>query len=236
MFGFTVHLFNYKTFTSLFRQMFITREYYFTSATSHPFIIDCGSNIGMSVLFFKRLYPESTVLAFEPDRETFNLLEKNVRGNNLDNVEIFNKAVSDSDGAIDFYSNPDNPGALTMSIYSTWNPEKISYKVETVKLSRYITKPVDFLKMDIEGSEYVVIEELAQQDKLRLIHEMLMEYHHHMNPGEDRLGKMLAVLEENGFGYQIHSVLKMPFQKEQYQNLMIYAYQKDLAGRKNGQQ
>ena len=63
-------------------------------------------------------------MAFEPDRATFNLLEKNVRGNNLKNVEIFNKAVSDSDGTIEFIRNPDNPGALTMSIYSTWNRKR----------------------------------------------------------------------------------------------------------------
>ena len=31
-------------------------------------------------------------------------------------------------------------------------PEKIAYNVDTVKLSQYITKTVDFLKMDIEGA------------------------------------------------------------------------------------
>jgi FkbM family methyltransferase len=233
VFGFRVNFFDYRVFTSLFKQMFITREYYFQSKTENPFIIDCGSNIGMSVLFFKWLYPESTVLAFEPDRATFNLLEKNVRGNNLKNVEIFNKAVSDSDGTIEFYSNPNNPGALTMSIYSTWNPEKIAYKVDTVKLSRHITKTVDFLKMDIEGAEVMVIGELAKNGKLRFIREMVMEYHHHMEPSRDLLGKMLATLEENGFGYQMQTALKPPFRKEQYQNLIIYAYQKDMAGRQN---
>ena len=224
--GFRVNFFDYRVFTSLFKQMFITREYYFRSKADDPFIIDCGSNIGMSVLFFKWLYPESTIVAFEPDRATFNLLEKNVRGNNLKNVEIFNKAVSDSDGTIEFYSNPDNPGALTMSIYSTWNPEKIAYNVDTVKLSQYITKTVDFLKMDIEGAEVMVIGELAKNGKLRFIREMVMEYHHHMEPSRDLLGKMLATLEENGFGYQIQTALKPPFRKEQYQNLIIYAYQK----------
>lgn len=231
--GFAVNFFDYRVFTSLFKQMFITREYYFQSKTEKPFIIDCGSNIGMSVLFFKWLYPGSTVLAFEPDRATFNLLEKNVRGNNLKNVEIFNKAVSDSDGTIEFYSNPDNPGALTMSIYSTWNPEKMSYNVDTVRLSQYITKTVDFLKMDIEGAEVMVIGELAKNGKLGFIREMVMEYHHHMEASRDLLGRMLATLEENGFGYQIQTALKPPFKKEQYQNLIIYAYQKDMAGRQN---
>lgn len=230
IFGIDISFFNYKTFTSLFRQMFITREYFFEAASPEPFIIDCGSNIGMSVLFFKWLYPENTVLAFEPDRATFGLLEKNVRGNSLKNVELHNKAVSDTDGTIEFYSNPDNPGALTMSLYSTWNPEKRSYTVDTVRLSPYITKTVDFLKMDIEGAEVMVIRELAQNGKLRLIREMVMEYHHHMEPSRDLLGEMLATLEKNGFGYQLQTALRPPFRKEQYQNLIIYAYQKDMTG------
>lgn len=230
IFGLTVHFFNYRVFTSLFRQMFITKEYFFRARISRPFIIDCGSNIGMSMLFFKRLYPQSEILCFEPDPQTFAVLEKNVRGNSLKNVEIFNKALSDAEGSVDFYSNPENPGALTMSIYSTWNPEKITYQVHTVKLSRYIFKTVDFLKMDIEGAEDMVIEDLAQQGKLQLIREMVMEYHHHMVPGTNRLGKMLGILEEHGFGYQIQTALKVPFKRDQYQNLLIYAYQKIRQG------
>lgn len=60
-----------------------------------------------------------------------------------------------------------------------------------------------------------------------------MEYHHHMEASRDLLGRMLATLEENGFGYQIQTALKPPFKKEQYQNLIIYAYQKDMAGRQD---
>lgn len=64
---------------------------------------------------------------------------------------------------------------------------------------------------------------------MRYIREMVMEYHHHMEP-TDRLAAMLGILEENGFGYQIHSLVKMPFRKNEYQDVMIYAYQKDQAG------
>lgn len=227
IFGFKVNFFNYRVFASLYKQMFITREYYFQSKTEAPFIIDCGSNIGMSILFFKWSYPKSAILSFEPDVKTFAILEKNVRENGLNHVELYNKAVSDTDGSVQFYSNPDNPGSLTMSIYSRWNPGTKANTVDTVKLSKYISKTVDFLKMDIEGAEDKVIDELAKEGKLRFIREMVMEYHHHMEPATDRLGKMLATLEENGFGYQIHSIVRMPFKKKEYQNLMIYAYHKE---------
>ena len=51
----------------LFNETFVNAQYYFESDNDWPTIIDCGSNIGMSVLFFKRLYPQSKIIAFEPD-------------------------------------------------------------------------------------------------------------------------------------------------------------------------
>lgn len=226
--GFRVHFFKYPVFTSLYRQMFITREYNFRSRTETPFIIDCGSNIGMSVLFFKWLYPKSMVIAFEPEPRTFSLLKKNVEENGLVNVELHNAALSDSDGSIDFFFPPEDPGTLTMSMHATANTGTQASKVATTRLSPFISRPVDFVKMDIEGAESRVIEDLVKEGKLKLIREMIMEYHHHMEP-TDRLGKMLSILEENGFGYQVHSVVKMPFRKKEYQDIMIYAYQKDQA-------
>jgi FkbM family methyltransferase len=42
-----------------------------------------GANIGMSVVFFKSLYADAEVLAFEPDPRTFSQLEENVQANRL---------------------------------------------------------------------------------------------------------------------------------------------------------
>jgi hypothetical protein len=59
--------------------------------------------------------------------------------------------------------------------------------------------------MDIEGAEDLVINEIASQGKLKLINEMVIEYHHHLNPKEDNFSNIIKVLEANGFGYQISS-------------------------------
>src|SRR6478752_2497070 len=50
----------------LFREIFMRGDYYFESDNAQPTIIDCGSNIGISVLFFKRLFPQCRIIAFEP--------------------------------------------------------------------------------------------------------------------------------------------------------------------------
>lgn len=46
-----------------------------------PLVIDGGANVGYSALYFADAYPEATILAVEPDAETFSVLQHNVRHN-----------------------------------------------------------------------------------------------------------------------------------------------------------
>ncbi len=41
-------------------------------------IIDCGANIGLSILYLKRQTPTAHIIAFEPDEKNFSILEKNI--------------------------------------------------------------------------------------------------------------------------------------------------------------
>jgi len=225
IFGLTIRFFDYPTFVFMFKEIFIDKEYYFNTKTKNPFIIDCGSNVGIALIFFKKLYPNSKIIAFEPDKRTFGILKKNVELNKLKDVELFNKAAYNSEGIIEFYYDSDHPGSLIMSTKKE-RLLKDHEKVHSVLLSNFVERPVDFLKMDIEGAEDLVIEELSQQNKLKLIKEICIEYHHHIEPKDDTFSKILKILEENGFGYQISTFLKPPFNKEKFQDILIYAYQK----------
>ena len=228
--GFRFSFFHYETFIFLFDRIFIDLEYYFEADKKDPFIIDCGSNIGMSILFFKKIYPEATIIGFEPDQKTFAKLEENIGVNKLENVVVYRKAVSDVEGVTDFYYYPDHPGSLSMSMIKE-RIDKQCQKVESVVLSKYITTTVDFLKLDTEGAETAIIQELHKQNKLRYIKKMAIEYHHHFHhyhftKQDDSFSKILRILEESGFGYQIKSDLEMPLERGQYQPIHIYAYQK----------
>lgn len=44
---------DYKTLHYLFKEIFISNEYYFNPRTKEPIILDCGANIGMASLYFK---------------------------------------------------------------------------------------------------------------------------------------------------------------------------------------
>jgi FkbM family methyltransferase len=209
----------------MFEDIFINRCYYFATKEKQPFIIDCGCNIGMALIFFKKVYPNSRIIAFEPDKKTFEILNNNVEINNLKNVKLLNKAVYNFEGNINFYYDPDQPGLMIMSLIKERLP-KTCEKVDSVLLSDHIKGKIDFLKMDIEGVEDIVIEELIHRNKLKFVEEMIIEYHHHINPKRDNISKTLKILEENGFGYQISTTLKTPFNKGRFQDILIYAYKK----------
>lgn len=226
MFGFHVDFFDYGTFVLLFEEIFVTDVYYFRCEAAAPLILDCGSNIGMSVLYFKWLYPESRIMAFEPDCEICHKLEQNVARNRLEKVSVVNKALYSSEGVVPFYFNPRHPGSTVNSMVRENLQGAQETEAQATRLSGYVTERVDFLKMDIEGMEDTVVEELAAGNKLGHIREMAVEYHHHLKRNGQSLSRFLELLERAGFGYQIQASLRTPFRKDEMQAMFIYAYRK----------
>jgi len=223
--GFKMKFLNHRILEYLFNEIFIINEYYFVTENDSPYIIDCGSNIGMSILYFKMLYPYSRILAFEPGEETYFCLEENVKNNGLNSVAIHKAALFNKEGTIDFYYDQDNVGSLVMSTKQNRMPNQ-RRSVEASILSKYIDEEVDFLKIDIEGAELEVIEELINARKLSYVKQMVIEYHHHIVRESDVFSKLLRFLEDAGFGYQIEAGFGRPFKREQFQDIIIYAYRK----------
>jgi len=182
----------------LYQDIFVNRIYQFDAVRPDPLILDCGSNIGISVLYFKHLYPRARVLAFEPDPELFPLLEENVRANGLTDVTSYQVAVAGEEGTLRLFADGKVGSSLSAKPSGSGNGEANACEVSAVRLGPYLREPVDFLKMNIEGAEWEVIEDM--EPNLRRIREMVIEYHH--LPGMPRtLHKILAVLDRQGFEY-----------------------------------
>ena len=116
-----------------------------------PRILDCGANIGMSVLYFKNHHPNAKILAFEPDQTNFQLLEKNIKSFNLTNVELFQEAVWIEDGTISFSGDSSMSSRIDNK---DGNGNLIS--VNCCSLKKHLNQKTDLLKIDIEGAEYAV--------------------------------------------------------------------------------
>ena len=208
----------------LFRQLFIERLYTLASSTASPLVVDCGSNIGMSILACKTAYPDCRIIGFEPHPVLYGFLERNVAENGLTNTQLHRKAVSNASGSLEFFLNDNEPGSLNMSLIARENVAS-SISVEVEKLSQHIVEPVDMLKLDIEGAETAVIEDLHTAGKLRLVNKIVCEYHHHIEKGVDKLSHILGMFESNGFGYQLSAYTSRK-NLSSYQDVMVYAYRK----------
>jgi len=215
-------------FGFLFTEIFINQDYFFLTDRKDPLIIDCGSNMGLSILYFKQRYPKARIVGFEPDRTTFEILEKNVAANGLSDVALHNCALADREGEAELFCNPSALGSPVTSLRKERSDLNIeSKKVITVLLSNYLGSEVDFLKLDIEGMEMAVIEDLAGKGKLSQVREMAIEYHHHIPADDDALSHLLTVLENNGFGYRMAASMGWPIEdRRNMQDILIRAYRK----------
>ena len=158
-------------------------------------------------------------------RSVFDLLNENVLVNQLKDVTVYNKAVSNKEGKLSFYYDQNQLG--TICGQKQGEVLKVSEVVDTVLLSDYISEEVDFMKIDIEGAEEDVLNELVQKGKLKMIKEMVIEYHHHIDPNLDRFSQILTLLEKQGFGYQMNTNFSPFTMPKTFQDILIFAYRKN---------
>jgi FkbM family methyltransferase len=84
------------------KEIFADETYKFRAKRERPVILDCGSNIGLSLIYFKRLYPAAIVTGFEPDPRICDLARKNLAAHGILDVAVENKAVWWEDSTIRF--------------------------------------------------------------------------------------------------------------------------------------
>ena len=224
--GFRMRYLEAEWMRFLYREVFAEREYWFSTDNPRPVILDCGSNIGMAILFFKALYPHARITAFEPAPWACAAIEETIRANDLRDVSLHNAALAESDGTLELYHDPKHPGSAVMSVFQDRMPGE-AVRVPAVRLSSYVKGPVDFLKLDVEGSELAVLRDLVASEAIAQIDQMVIEFHHHMSPQIDNMSECLAILERHGFGYQLTAQVYTPITRGQFQDVLVHAYRKD---------
>ena len=167
----------------------------FDCESNSPMIIDCGANIGLSVLYFKSQYPNAVIHAFEPDPAAYEKLVANMEANGFENVFTYKAAVWIEDGELIFETDGSCGGHIGD------NASSVGVTVKARKLDGLLDKHVDFLKIDIEGAESDVImhsKELIAKNVEKLFFEW-----HSLTGMPQRLGEILAFFEKQGFRYHI---------------------------------
>jgi FkbM family methyltransferase len=170
------------------REIFLDETYKFPVVTS-PRIIDCGANTGLSLIYFRKNYPDARITAFEPDSQIFEILKKNMDSFGYQDIELVQKAVWNHAGQLPFSSD----GAVGGRLVSNQGEGAM---VECIRLKDLLNQSVDFLKIDIEGAEDDVIRDC--RENLANVRNIFIEYH--SSPGKPQsLTEILQILREAGF-------------------------------------
>lgn len=207
-------------FLHTYHDLFENEIYRFKTDSAQPLIVDCGANIGLSMLYFKQLYPQAHLLVFEPDENNFDLLSQNCIANGLKDVELYKEAVWIEDGFISF--------AAKQSEASHISESGGGLRVKSRRLTHVLQAhpKIHFLKMDIEGAEYKVLQDAAAE--LHKVDNFFLEYH---GKAEEtgKLAHIFTILKDAGFFIYIKNAAdNLPYPFAQKSTGTLYDVQLNL--------
>lgn len=170
------------------------RGYYqqLVSARRTPLIVDLGANAGYSALYFQMTWPESRVLAVEPEPENFELLGHNVRSN--ENIDALHAAAASKAGKLRIADSRSPKNAVRTSADGT-GPEVDAVTMDSL-VDRYRAQGCDpfIAKLDIEGAEGELFSaNLGWIDQFPVI---AVELHDWLYPGEGTSRNFLKAMAE----------------------------------------
>ena len=130
--------------------------------------VDVGAHIGIfSLVAASAVEKTGSVIAIEPIEENYNKLTKHIQLNNFDNIHAIKAIISSEDGESSIYFNPHKDGS-----HSIWDPSNDpnydtskgnptlrsskSFRLDTL-LNSHSVKSVKIVKIDAEGSEYIIL-------------------------------------------------------------------------------
>lgn len=150
-------------------------------------VLDFGANVGRTVEAFADR--GATVHAYEPNPDAFALLT--ARTGNRTNVRLHNVAVGDHDGRLKLFLHRGYEGTNAAHLESSSfvaekanvDPDRF-YEVpvrDVIGIVAEIGRPIDLVKIDVEGAEYDILDRLLDWGAMKQIARIVVETH------EDRI-------------------------------------------------
>jgi FkbM family methyltransferase len=130
--------------------------------------VDVGANIGYySIVASPLVGSTGRVFAFEPERDNFSLLEKNIQHNQLTNITAVAAALSYADSDAELFLNEENRGdhQIFQQSLGESTPQRTRQAIRLLNGADYFlsagdSQPVDridVLKVDTQGAEFSVM-------------------------------------------------------------------------------
>ena len=142
-------------------------EYFFPQEINPKIIFDIGGNIGITAIYLAKLFPDAVIYTFEPLKENFDILEKNIQC--YQNIKAFNFGLGSKNGNFKVYLSNDSENYGGISFY----PDPIGNKVESYVLcevknindiiKNFNIESIDLIKIDTEGAEYDILTSIEEE-------------------------------------------------------------------------
>jgi FkbM family methyltransferase len=140
-----------------FREVFTRREYAASFRKAPEFIIDAGANVGLTTSFLARMFPESLIVAIEPEPGNFMQLVKNTKG--YPNVRCLHVALWASSRPLSIVDGEGGAWGFR-TVPGDVNFDETRTSLGTVQgvtipeiMEMFGRRRIGFLKLDIEGAE-----------------------------------------------------------------------------------
>jgi FkbM family methyltransferase len=204
---------------AVFEQIFVRREYDMeniaqardlalkeAASESRLTIIDCGANIGCSVVWFATQFPGAHIVAIEPEAENFKLLLHNIR--ELPNVRAIRAAIWSKKTEV-VISNPNTSewAYQTSALESAppLNDETQAQPIPTVTIDELLQPGFDgrcIVKIDIEGAESALFTEY--HDWLDKVDVLSIELHDYLFPWRGTSRSFISAMSARPIDYVWH--------------------------------
>jgi len=194
------------SFCPQWQDIFVRRVLDFDAGVAAPRILDCGANVGLASLFFKRRYPRARLTAYEADPALCELLRANLAGNGAGDVEVQHAAVWSTAGTITFRCEGSDSGMIESLPGAV---DGRSRTVPSIRLRDAIAgERVDLLKLDIEGAEDAVLADC--EPALERVRAIVMDLHE-FDAASRQAPRVLERLTRCGFTYAIDEFVALPW-------------------------
>ncbi|MEZ0290158.1 MAG: FkbM family methyltransferase [Sulfolobales archaeon] len=147
---------------------------------SDDIVLDIGSNIGYYAIQEAVVVERGLVYAFEPVEENRVFLHKNIRINDLNNVIVYDYAISSSSGFLNMcVSREKNTSHIILLAEDLRDCERVE-KVKALslkELTKVLNERPSVLRMDIEGFEHTLLRDINIKPLIRDLRLLYVEIH-----------------------------------------------------------
>jgi FkbM family methyltransferase len=194
------------SFCPQWHDIFVQGALEFQAASPSPRILDCGANVGLASLFFKRRYPASRITAYEADPALFAIARTNVSTNGAPDVEMVNAALWTSVGRVTFRAEGTDSGMIDGLAGTV---DGAALEVPSLRLRDILAaERIDLLKLDIEGAEDAVLADC--EPVLDRVNAIVMDLHE-FDPSVRQAPRVLELLTRAGFVYTVDEFVPQPW-------------------------